>query len=333
MNAKHIGGVRIGAVRIGGILLGGLLAIGGAATAQGLGVGRGIDHVGMLVRAENFDADSRTFARLGFSETPVLTAPGGIKNRLIWFRDLSYLERHTFTELNDSTAPFLDFLAHHEGAKFYGTEVRDAAKAVAFLTGAGYPNVGPIPAGPLTVAATGQVVGQTPLWSLIILTSHLAPDNSNFFLDYNEAQVRQMFVQVPSLAPRPHANTAQKINNLWLVVSDLDAAMEYYQGLGFDVRPLRRKIGYLGARGAEVRFTNQPLALLVPDGPGLVADFAADRGEGVLGVSLKVRDLDVAHDLVERNTGLTLDTFTYQGQDRFLIPASLTHGVLIEMVE
>src|SRR5882757_2751382 len=162
MNAKWIGG----------LLVGGLLAIGGQATADGLGVGRGIDHVGMLVRPENFDADSRILARLGFSETPVLTAAGGIKNRLIWFRDLSYLELDTFTEVNPSTAPFLDFLAHHEGAKFYGTEVLDAAKAVAFLTGAGYPNVGPIPAGPLTVAATGQVVGQTPLWSLIILTSN-----------------------------------------------------------------------------------------------------------------------------------------------------------------
>jgi hypothetical protein len=319
--------------RIGTILLGALLAAGGTATAQGLGVGRGIDHVGMLVRPENFDADSRTLARLGFSETPVLTAPGGIKNRLIWFRDLSYLELDTFTESNDSTAPFLAFLEHHEGAKFYGTEVRDAAKAVAFLTGAGYPNVGPIPAGPLTIASTGQVIGQIPLWSLIILTSRVAPDNSNFFLDYNEAQVRQMFVQAPALAPRPHANTAQKIDNLWLVVSDLNAAVDFYRGLGFDVRPLRRRIGYLGARGAEVRFNTQTVDLLVPDGPGLVADFAADRGEGILGVSLKVRDLDTARDLIERNTGLTLDTFTYQGQDRFLIPASLTHGVLIEMVE
>ncbi len=324
MNAKWIGG----------LLLGGLLAVDGTATAQGLGVGRGIDHVGMLVRAENFAADSRTFARqLGFSETPALTAAGGIENRLIWFRDLSYLEIDTFTELNDSTAPFLAFLEHHEGAKFYGTEVRDAAKAVAFLTGAGYPNVGPIPAGPLTVAATGQVVGQIPLWNLIILTSRVAPDNSNFFLDYNEAQVRQMFVQVPALAPRPHANTAQKIDNLWLVVADLDAAVDFYRGLGFDVRPLKRKIGYLGGRGAEVRFNTQTLTLLVPDGPGPVADFVADRGEGILGVSLKVGSLATAHDLIEHNTGLALPTFTYRGQDRFLIPASLTHGVLIEMVE
>jgi len=30
---------------------------------------------------------------------------------------------------------------------------------------------------------------------------------------------------------------------------------------------------------------------------------------------------------------LTLPTFRYHGRDRFLIPASLTHGVLLEMVE
>jgi hypothetical protein len=322
--------------RIGWTLMCGLLAIGGSATsaaAQGLGVGRGVDHVGMLVRAENFDADSRVWARLGFSETTALTAPAGIENRLIWFRDLSYLEIDTFTDRNPATAPFLDFLEHHEGAKFYGTEVRDAAKAVAFLTGAGYPNVGPFPATPLTVLATGQEIGLVPLWNSIILTAVVAPDNSLFFLDYNEAQVRQMFVQVPAVAPRPHPNTAQKIDTLWLVVADLDAAIDFYRGLGLDVRPLRRKIGYLGARGAEVRYNTQTVDLLVPDGPGPVADFAADRGEGILGVSLKVRDLDFAHDLIEHNTGLTLPTFTYQGQERFLIPASLTHGVLVEMVE
>jgi hypothetical protein len=321
-------------VLLGGLLLlGGLMLTGAQAGAQSLGVGRGVDHVGMLVRAENFDADSRTWARLGFSETAALTSPAGIKNRLIWFRDLSYLELDTFTDRNPATEPFLDFLEHHEGAKFYGTEVRDAAKAVAFLTGAGYPNVGPLPAGPLTVEATGQEIGLIPLWNSIILTSVVAPDNSLFFLDYNEAQVRQMFVQVPAVAPRPHPNTAQKINTLYLVVADLDAAVDFYRGLGFDVRPLRRPIGYLNARGAEVRYNTQTVDLLVPNGPGLVASFAADRGEGVMGVSLKVRDLDLAHDLIEHNTGLTLPIFTYQGQDRFLIPASGTHGVLVEMAE
>lgn len=329
MNAK-----RIGWMRISWTLLCGLLALGGQAAAQGLGDGRGIDHVALLVRPENFDAVARAFTRqLGFSVTPALLSPVGAKNRLIWFRDRSYLEMDTFTELNDFTAPFLDFLKHHEGAKFYGTEVVDAAQATAFLTAAGYPNTGPIPASPLTLEATGQVVGLTPLWSSIVLTSRIAPDNSNFFLDYNEAQVNQMFVEVPALAPRPHPNTAQKIDTLWLVVSDLDSAVQFYEGLGLKVISRNRKIGYLGGRVAEVRYKTSTLALLEPDGPGPVADFAADRGEGILGVSLKVGSLDTALSLINRKTGLNLQTFKYQGRERFLIPASLTHGLLIEMVE
>ncbi|HEX4496205.1 MAG TPA: VOC family protein [Thermoanaerobaculia bacterium] len=311
----------------------GALAFSGRAVGQELGDGRGIDHVGMLVRPENFAADAKVFRQLGFTETPVLTSDAGVENRLIWFRDLSYLEIDSFTQSNPGTAPFLDFLAHHEGAKFYGTEVLNAAQAVAFLTGAGYPNVGPIPAGPLTVAATGQQIGLIPLWNEIILTSNLAPDNSNFFLDYNEVQIQRMFATVPSLAPHPHANTAQKIDTLWLVVSDLDAAVAYYQGLGLDIVSRNRKVGYLGARVTEVQYNKNTLALLVPDGPGIAADFAADRGEGVLGVSLKVGSLDTAHDLIEGNTGRTLPIFSYRGRQRFLIPASLTHGVLLEMVE
>jgi hypothetical protein len=106
----------------------GLLALAGQAAAQGLGDGRGIDHVASLVRLENFDAAVSVLTdELGFSATPALLSPLGAKNRLIWFDDLSYLEVATFTELNEFTAPFLAFLEHHEGAKFYGTEVVDAA--------------------------------------------------------------------------------------------------------------------------------------------------------------------------------------------------------------
>lgn len=312
----------------------GLLALGGQAAAQELGDGRGIDHVASLVRLENFDAAVDVFTdQLGFSATPALLSPLGAKNRLIWFSDGTYLEIVTFTELNELTAPFLAFLEDHEGGKFYGTDVVDAAQAVTFLTGAGYPNIGPIPALPLTIESTGELVGLTPLWSSIILTARVAPDNSNFFLDYNEAQVQQMFVDFPALAPQPHPNTAQKIDTLWLVVSDLDAAIAFYEGLGLEVRFEHKKIHYLGARGAEVRYNNNTLALLEPDGPGLVADFAAERGEGILGLSVKVGDLQTARTLINGNTGLDLQTFNYKGRNRFLIPASLTHGFLIEMVE
>src|SRR6202163_913512 len=312
----------------------GLLALGGQAAAQGLGDGRGIDHVATLVRLENFDTVANIFThQLGFSLTPALLSPAGAENHLIWFSDRSYLEIDAFTELNPSTAPFLDFLAHHEGGKFYGTDVHDAAQTAAFLATAGYPNVGPIPAGPLTIESTGQVVGLTPLWNLVILTSRVAPDNSNFFLAYDDAQVSQMFVDFPVLAPQPHPNTAQKIDTLWLVVSDLNAAIDFYEGLGLEVRFKHKKIDYLGGRGAEVLYHNSTLALLEPDGPGLVASFAADRGEGILGVSLKVANLHTALNLVNHNTGLNLHIFKDKGRNRFLIPASVTHGLAIEMVE
>jgi hypothetical protein len=263
-----------------------------------------------------------------------LLSPLGAKNRLIWFRDRPYLEIATFTERNDFTAPFLDFLEHHEGAKFYGTAVADAGQTIDFLTGAGYPNAGPIPAPPLTIESTGETVGLTPLWNSIVLTARVAPDNSNFLLRYDDAQVRKMFTDFPVLAPRPHPNTAQKIETLWLVVSDLDAAIEFYEGLGLEVSSRHKRIGYLGARGARVLYhNNSTVTLLQPEGPGLAADFAAERGEGILGVSLKAGNLETARALVNRKNGLNLQTCTYKGRDRFLIPASLTHGFLIEMVE
>ena len=320
--------------RIGWTVLCGLLVLGGAATGQSLGVGRGVDHVASLVRLENFDPMMNVLTqKLGFSATVALDSPIGAKNRLIWFDDLSYLEVDAFTELNDFTAPFLDFLTHHEGAKFYGTEVLNAAHAATFLTNAGYSNTGLIPAPPLTVESTGQVIGTTPLWQEIVLLGPLAPDNSNFFVDYDEAQIQQMFVQVPALAPRPHPNTAKKIHTLLLVVSNLDSAIAFYEGLGLEVHSRHQRIDYLGARAATVLYPHGTVTLLEPDGPGLAADFAADRGEGILGVSIEVANLHTAQSLIHHNTGLPLHIFDYRGRDRFLIPASLTHGVLIEMVE
>ena len=82
-----------------------------------------------------------------------------------------------------------------------------------------------------------------------------------------------------------------------------------------------------------MRYNDNTLALLQPDGPGLVADFVADRGEGILGVSIEVGDLETALNLVNGNTGLGLQSFKYKGRERFLVPASLTHGFLVEMVE
>lgn len=322
---------------IAGVLAGSLATLCSPAFAggpQGLGVGRGIDHVSSLVRLENFDdAVGVLTDQLGFSATAALLSPVGAMNRLIWFDDLSYLEVDAFTEDNPATAPFLAFLAEHEGALFYGTQVFDANQAAAFLTAAGYPNTGPIPAPPLTLVATGQTVGATPLWNEIVLTANLAPGNSNFFLAYDEAQVAQMFVQFPQLAPRPHPNTAQSIDTLYLVVSDLDAALDYYSGLGFKITAKDQKIPYLGGRGALVDCHNATLALLQPDGPGLVAAFAADRGEGLLGLAFRVANLPLAQTIAATHTGLPLPIFKDRGRNRFLVPATVAHGVLIEMVE
>ena len=321
------------ATRISWILTCGLLTLGGPAAAQGLGDGRGIDHVASLVRPASFEDQTDVMNRLGFSTTPALLSPLGAKNRLIWFEDLSYLEVLTITEANDFTAPFLAFLDQHEGSPFYGTEVTDASQALDFLNGSGYPAVGPVPAPPLTIESTGQVVGLSPLWNSILLTSRVAPANSNFFLDYDETEVQRMFTDFPALAPRPHPNTAEKIDTLWLVVSDLDAAIAFYESLGLEVRFKHKKVQYLGGRGAEVRYHNSTLTLLEPDGPGLVEDFAAERGEGNLGASIQVGDLQTARAYVNGHTGLSLETFKDKGRSRFLVPVSLTHGFLIEMVE
>ncbi len=71
---------------------------------------------------------------------------------------------------------------------------------------------------------------------------------------------------------------------------------------------------------------NATLTLLQADGRGMVANFAADRGEGIMGVSLKVGNLKPPVTSPTHATHGNLPTYNYQGRERFLIPASATHG-------
>ncbi len=116
------------------------------------------------------------------------------------------------------------------------------------------------------------------------------------------------------------------------MVKDLKAAIKFYEKLGAKVRCCK-SVRYLGAIAAKVKFKNNKLLLLEEKGPGIVADFASERGEGILGMSVKMKNLFKARRYIERKTGFDLDIFFYRWRFRFLIPRSYTNGFLIEMVQ
>jgi hypothetical protein len=59
----------------------------------------------------------------------------------------------------------------------------------------------------------------------------------------------------------------------------------------------------------------------------------ADRGEGIMGVSMEVRDLETARKVIESNTGLVFAPYAGPYGNSILISAEIAHGLWIEMFE
>lgn len=300
--------------------------------AQGTGAINGVDHLASLVRQENFyPAKNILSDKLGFSTTSVLGANGsGILNTFVWFEDQTYFELVTITEVTPVTAPFIDFLKYFEGGIFYMLDVPSISNTVNHLNTIGIPNFGVIPGGPVVLADTQELISPQ-LWNFTT-TAAPAPGSPFYFVEYFSEQVAQSFVDFPEIAPTPNANTAKSIDKVFIVVNNMQEAVAYYRNLGFAVLE-NKQAPYLGASGAIIPFNKNKIFLLEANGPGIVADFAATRGTGILGMSVEARDLETALDYIELNTGLEINTFEHRNRERFLIPTSLTNDFLIEMVE
>ena len=112
-----------------------------------IGQGRGIDHVGVLVR--DMVQAQHDYEKLGFVVGKGGHFSGGEFNGIVPFRNDSYIE---LLSVSDSTsakrgmaAHIAEFLKTHEGAVFLGIEVSSAAAAADYLTARGFDATRPIP--------------------------------------------------------------------------------------------------------------------------------------------------------------------------------------------
>jgi hypothetical protein len=117
------------------------------------------------------------------------------------------------------------------------------------------------------------------------------------------------------------------------LVKDFDNACVDMERIGFHSGRLL-KFDVLGARGREFDIGNGKILLLEPDSPGKpAANFSRERGDGVMGVTLRVGDLGKAKTLIEENTHRKLSSYDGSYGKGFLVPADVANGVWIEMVQ
>jgi hypothetical protein len=248
------------------------------------------------------------------------------------FKNKSFLELlGVYDQETAKETPEVKFLERHEGGTGFGVHVASAERAVSILKERGIETSGPEPYPP---AEPGNPAGMW-IWRTVEPKRPTLPGGNVFLIEYNEPFIEEYRKKDPLTfeAARVHPNTAQKLQAVWVAVKDLKVAVSTYESFGF---PAGRRISLpqFGAKGREIEVGEGVVLLLEASSvTGKVASFLARRGEGVIGCSIKVADLNTAVNLLEAN--LKQKLLPYEGAygKSVLIPDEVTRGIWIELVK
>lgn len=231
---------------------------------------------------------------------------------------------------------FVNFLEKHQGPLYLVLSVSSAHSTVAFLRTHGFQVGDPEPA-PWMVEGTA-----TPIWRAVTFKGfHLpvdpgtgetdaSPTRAIAFVEW-DASREERLRRSKSEGSSRHPNTARGIKSVWMAVRDLNTATKVYESIGLHTGR-KRKLSQLNATGREIRTGQGVILLLQPQsGDGRVFSFLADRGEGMMGVSVEVSDLRTAHTLLETNTRRKFTPYAGPYGSSILIPAEIGYGVWIEL--
>jgi catechol 2,3-dioxygenase-like lactoylglutathione lyase family enzyme len=315
------------------LLLAGMSA--SAAEPSLLGAGMGLNHVTVLVR--DLRATSALFnERLGFNVKYGGQFPEGLENAGVAFSDHSYLE---FLAVYDPKKAALSeeaaFLKEHQGANGIGLETDSAKRALTLLHARGIAAKISTTSG-ADYVEPGEKTSTDWLWREIDLPK--ATPGGPFLIQYNRIASAARAKTDPAgeqqrALERVHANGATRMSAVWIAVSDLHAAIDAYQRLGFGCT---KAIEWpeLSAHGCEIAAGSGKLLLLTPvtDAirPNPVVDFLAERGNGPMGVTITMADLTRAREYLNEHAAGIVD-IQRQSQDYVLIPATVTQGVWLRL--
>jgi hypothetical protein len=294
-----------------------------------LGGELGLDHAAIAVR--DLGAATESYRKLGFGSPSAGKLPNGIQNVNYYFKDTTYLE--TMSAWDDKKAAWLaDFTRKHEGAYFLALCVHSAEETAAFLAKRGFATHPPRPG---RIGAPGAATPAREMWKTLFFKRSPFPRGSFFFIAYDR-QVRQNLFD--RLSSRPirrryfsHPNTAQGIRAVWMAVKNAEATARSFRDIGL---PPGRSVEHaaLGARGRLVPAGIGSILVLEPSDPaGKLAAFLAARGEGLIGLSIHVRHLDMARLRIQQNTARSIAPTQGFFGPSLLLPPEMTHGAWMEL--
>ncbi len=283
-----------------------------------------------MVAVRNLETSRNEYARaLGFAMSKGGRHPWGTENSVARFEDRSYLELLGCYD-RSKAAGVASFLEKQEGAMSLGLETSSASETAAFLKARGYET--DVGSGTITLEGTNE----TPpvLWRYVELKDGSWISDAIFFVEYTPEReaFRRMHPEHYPASGTVHANTAEKIASVWMAVNDADEATRRYESLGF---PAKREVSFsqMDAKGREIEAGRETILLLSPwMTGGKIGSFLAKRGEGIVGVSLQVKNLATAQRILEEYRGEELRRYDGVYGESLLVPPELTHGVWLELL-
>jgi catechol 2,3-dioxygenase-like lactoylglutathione lyase family enzyme len=286
----------------------------------------GADHLMIMVR--DLKSATEKFRRIGFNVNPWGKFPGGLENAVFYFGNETFLELLGIYDKEQAAGSReAKFLEKHEGATGYAIEVASAVETAAFLKkrGADVTDATPYP------SHEDKSNSDNWIWKDVSFRSDELPGNL-FFIEYN----RPMFERTrkPDVerdrAKVAHNNGAQSLTSVWLAVDDLKAARSSYAAIGLGDG---KAVGFnhLKASGYRINAGKCSIWLLESKKKsGPVAEFIRSRGSGVMGVTIRVADLNNFRKHLPSEWSATIAKF--KGES-LVIPGELTNGLWIEVVE
>ena len=123
------------------------------------------------------------------------------------------------------------------------------------------------------------------------------------------------------------------MHSVWIAAKDLETATKGYGALG--LRPGRKlRIPQLAAKGREITAGEGVILLLqATDMKGPLASYVALHGEGVIGMSIEVRDLQIVRSVLRNSTKQELNSYNGPYGKSILVPPVFTKGVWIELFQ
>lgn len=299
-----------------------------AQNASRLGNGAGVDHVGVMVR--DLDVAKSDFEHLGFTVSSGGSFPGGLSNKIINFKNGTYLELLAVNgsqPASDDVSEFVVFAQKHEGAMFLGLEVSSAEGTAAYLRSRNFDVKDPAAGSIAPEGDTGKP--KMPLWYTVEMNEKPALGKRTislpiFFIQYSVNRSTDLRATQRAI----HANTADAIRSVWMVVANLSAQMQTLRDAGFETTEAGT-VKVLGARGRAYKVGAGQIVLLdAKDKSPEVKEFVAKFGEGIIGISVEVANLEMARAAAQSGAHATFANVDSRG---FLVPAALAHGLWIEM--